>query len=144
MVRKSSALLLGLFTLAYISACKKSKDDNSNGDSTIVHKWIYVNRIEWNSPSGGTVSKDTSGYPASSYADFRSDGKVYSYIPDGSGVYEHDTASYQYNNTVLILTRRTGEKDTMTVESLTSNALTTHLKDSYPGGTEDVWTNLKR
>jgi hypothetical protein len=146
MLRRSAFLMCIAIAMFFyiIPGCSKSNDKDDNGKVSLVNKWFYVNRITWDSPVGGSVLKDTSGYPDGSYADFRSDGKVYSYIPDGSGIYEHDTANYQYSNNILILIRKTGQQDTMTVETLTSSNLTTHLKDTYPGGTEDVRTNLKR
>lgn len=148
MVMRSAFLMCIAIAMFFyiIPGCSKSdsKSDDDDGTASIVNKWVYVNRISWYTPDGGSTLKDTSGYPSGSYADFRSDGKVYSYIPDGSGIYEYDTASYQFSNNTLILTRKTGLKDTMAVQTLTNNSFTTYLKDNFPGGSEEVWTNCKR
>jgi len=143
---KLSGQLLLIFSLLYCgTGCKKSSADGSNNNEvSIVNKWFYVNRITWTTPNGGTTSKDKAGYPPGSYADFRSDGKAYSYIPDGSGPYEYDTAGYKISKDTLILFRKSGFIDTLTIKNLTSNVLTTYLKDTYSGGTEEVWTNCRR
>ena len=71
------------------SSCKKS----DSGSISIVGKWSFVKSVytETNISSNSVLTYNTTTYNNGSYADFRTDGKVYEYSVN-SGI--RDTLSY--------------------------------------------------
>lgn len=120
---------------ALFTACKKTDTTKQTTAQKVVGKWALVSSVSTENWQG-TSNTSTTTYTAADYADFRTDGKVYSHS-EGS----FDTATYKVISDLLIAV----ETDTAQIQTLTSNSMVIYRKqilnsNSY---TEDKTTFKK-
>ena len=120
---------------ALFTACKKTDTTTQTTAQKVVGKWALVSSVSTENWQG-TSNTSTTTYTAADYADFRTDGKVYSHS-EGS----FDTATYKVISDLLIAV----ETDTAQIQTLTSNSMVIYRKqilnsNSY---TEDKTTFKK-
>ena len=87
-----------------IISCSKD-GGSSNNNSDIVGKWYQTKfrQKESDSATNRLIRDTTITFTDSSYSDFRTDGKVYSY----SSTQGRDTSSYNYSGNVVTVTSGT-------------------------------------
>ncbi len=133
------------FALAAIlfTACKKS-DDTPSTLQRLQAKWTFQ-KDYYHEVSGGVESRDTTTGTGAEYADFRTDGKVYSRY----SATQYDTAAYSLLGDNKIVTTYTyfgiPYNDTVEIVTLTDNSLQVHSKyfDPAPDYYEDTYIYSK-
>lgn len=136
-----------LIVLSYSIFVSCTKNDNStsnNYSNLIIGKWTFTNQVNWWTPAGSSIiQKDTAAH-AGEYADVKTDGKIYSYYWSKTiSSYVYDTANYSINNTDVIRVFKT-KTDTLQIQTLTSNYLVLHKKNTSIGGQLEYWANLTK
>ena len=144
-----SALLLSVIVVS----CSKSSS-NTTSATSIVGNWQYTTSIQWTEPKSGAIKKDTGtfGSGSNSYANYLSNGIVYSHIGANSintTQNQYDTSAYSISGNSINLIDYTAGGRTIngTILTLTDNNLTLYFKTiNYDGngGVIEAWHNLKR
>ena len=137
-----------IFTIiVLVFSCKKEEATNSSVNTpTIIGNWTYDNSVNWVTITGSPIKKDTSVAHTGEYADFRTDGKVYSRNWHNS-VYSYDTSNFVVKGTNLIvsyLNAGYSKSDTFEIKTLTVNKLTLYGFYITSGALEEWWENFSK
>lgn len=139
---KKTLFSLIALTAVIIAGC--SKDDNDGSpEKMILGKWTPVSTTVavTDIKNGGTTKTDQPVYPGD-YLDFRSDGKLYTRITDpqeAPGYDPHDTLSYRFTTTYLII-----DTDSMFIGKLTSDSLSFILQEKDENELWETTYTLKK
>lgn len=136
-----------LTIIVLVISCKKDEATNSSANTpTIIGKWTYDNWVDWSTVTGSPIKKDTSFAHTGEYADFRTDGKVYSRNWHNS-VYSYDTSNFVVKGTSLIVSYPNAgysKSDTAEIKTLTTSKLTLYGFYSKSGVLEEWWENFSK
>ena len=136
-----------LTIIVLVISCKKDEATNSSANTpTIIGKWTYDNSVDWVTVTGSPIKKDTSVAHTGEYADFRTEGKVYSRNWHNS-VYSYDTSNFVVKGTNLIVSYPNAgysKSDTFEIKTLTVNKLTLYGFYRNSGLLEEWWENFSK
>lgn len=133
---RSLLLLIVLFLIVSVTPSCKKKDAEKTTAQKLQNKWTFLNATDNNHYSGIDHSATINGNTGD-YMDFRTNGKVYVRLQSSN-----DTSNYVLSGDTKIIIDNT---DTLTIQSLTDNALKLYQKDIFsPGVYEEVTYNLSR
>ena len=132
MIKKTMIFLLA--SAAVFTACKKTETTLTTTQK-VLGKWTYVGEAGTQTYQGTT--KPTS-YTATAgdYADFRTDGKMYS---RAQGNYFDTTTYFILNDTLIKI-----KKDTATIKTLTTSSFVFHYKRATPDFSSESTVTLKK
>ncbi len=137
-MKKLFLFFVSVIMLAFIveSCKKKDKDTSKTTLQKIQAKWSIESIID-NDYSSSEIYRDTTVGTAVDYIDFRSDGRVYSFI-DNLG----DTAAYSLNGDTAINVY----SESYRIQSLTDHMLTLYAKENDPLSSDysEEFINLKK
>jgi len=132
MIKKTMIVLLA--GTALFTACKKTDTAATTTAQKVLGKWTFVSKLTREKFQGTWKSYNITGQPGD-YADFRTDGKLYSYANT-----EYDTSSYAIISDKLLKFN----KDTFQINTLTTNSFVIYQSDFATKDSSDVTTTLKR
>lgn len=139
---KKTILGLAALTVVAFAACKKDKD--SSPAQKIIGKWQVVNDIsKITNKSTGVATNDTTTYSSDSYIDFRNDGYAYDYEKNSYDI-SRDTVKYTVSGNLLILGTSAQGFDTVTIKTLTDNALSIYSKEEDTHSIYEWTTNARK
>ena len=120
---------------ALFTACKKTDTTTTTTTQKVLGKWAIVSNVSTEKFQGNEHTTTTPG-TAADFADFRTDGKIYSHS-EGS----FDTSSYKIVSDLLISI----DGDTAQIKTLTSNSMVLYSKQMFNANdyTEDKTTFKK-
>lgn len=148
-------ILLAIISMTVFTACSKN-GTTPNGLPSIVGKWQPTMSIYLDKTNGYPANQDTMKYSPSSYSDFRTDGKIYSYYDSSYPAY--DTISYVIKDSVLFFSgytltingnrdsviSRTPYRDTGRIETLTDHNLSIYIKTYDSLSVSEEWDYFTR
>ncbi|PZF74598.1 lipocalin family protein [Taibaiella soli] len=122
-------ILLSIGIISLLPACKKNdSDDNS---SKIMGKWTMVQDRSVTTVNG-VDTRDTLNFASVCYADFHSDGTVYSYMKDTTAPFPveiSDTLQYRVQGNTLY-TATAGDWHASDIITLTGQHLSIRSRDT--------------
>ena len=145
-MKKTISILALVMVILFSYSCSKNETSNSS-NPTVQGRWNFPSaRYKYSVSSGGVYLQyydSTELQPAGSYLTFNADGTVVQ--GDNSG--PQDTTNYTVNNNLLILSDGT-YIDTLTIQSLTANAMNLYAIEVVTGNNQtdssEAWINLNR
>ena len=145
-MKKTISILALVMVILFSYSCSKNETSNSS-NPTVQGRWNFPSaRYKYSVSSGGVYLQyydSTELQPAGSYLTFNADGTVVH--GDNSG--PQDTTNYTVINNLLILSDST-YIDTLTIQSLTANAMNLYAIDVVTGNNQtdssEAWINLNR
>lgn len=121
-----AVLLFTAAILPWVSCKKENTSSNNPSQDKIIGKWKLLSTVT-NDFYAGTPHITTYTGTAADYADFRADGKVYSFVNSN-----HDTSAYvKISNTKMWITN---SSDTFDIQTLTDMDLKLYRKETYNAG----------
>ncbi|WP_205513249.1 hypothetical protein [Longitalea arenae] len=139
---KKTVFSLVALTAVIVAGCSKD-NDNGSPEKMIQGKWTPVSTTVkvTDIQNGGTTTSNKPVYQGD-YLDFRSDGKLYRRTTDpseGPGYDPHDTLTYQFSRTYLII-----EDDSMLISKLTNDSLSFILQEQDANKLWETTYSLKK
>ena len=119
---------------ALFTACKKTETTATTTAQKVLGKWTIVSKFSREYYQGTWNNYSITGQ-AGEYADFRTDGKVYSNFNASL-----DTASYAIISDKLLKFN----KDTFQIKTLTANSFVIYQSEFTARDSSDATTTLKR
>ena len=140
---KKTVLGLAALTVLAFAACKK--DDNQTNAQKIVGKWQAINKMNvvTNTSTSTVIRRDTTAYSTDSYAEFTSNGYLYSYTKSVSGE-ARDTVQYKVDGNNLIYVDPIQGNDTVVIKTLTGSSLELYFKEMDGKNLWETTENLKK
>jgi NADPH:quinone reductase-like Zn-dependent oxidoreductase len=131
--------------LSILQGCKKETESNHS----IIGKWNLKTFREKiiNRGTNVVASDSTANYTANSYADFRTDGKIYFYgsIPSWGMNGNYDTSYYFLNgNTIKTISSNLRDTNNLVIEVLNQNELKFKNTKTYTFQTVEFYTAATR
>ncbi len=122
-IKKTLAVLFLTAAIMQIVSCKKDNIPNNPLPDKILGKWKLVSTVA-NDFYSGTSHITTYTWTSADYADFRTDGKLYSFVNN-----DYDTAAYaKISDTKMWIDINT---DTCDIQTLTDTDLKFYRKKVY-------------
>lgn len=135
-MKKIFFILVLIFSVTVITTSCKKKVTEKSAAEKLQNKWTFINAVVNSYYSGANHITTVTGNNGD-YMDFRADGKLYVRLQSSM-----DTVGYNLSGSDKIIIDGT---DTLTIQTLTDNALKLYMKDVINASSYDEATyNLSR